>query len=289
MPNAWEIDFYSRPITDERQKKLWELLVCDPQRRFEFTKYCVGAEANARWLQTALTEALEFWRSQLGTEQETTVPERIRFFRRPMANIITRACDALTIPAQPSRRTFALYQWLQERHEQVYPQHPGFQPLLAPPPTFEPTPMQPLPDALVGQGWRVVTLQAQDFAESQDWEIAFGDPLIWNLASLPPDRVIPGVLIVSPRAVPLAGWLSGLELACLSLVRDPQASLVLEAGLSDRWLLAPLKTAQTIAEIESFEKAKQAAGKVHFLAVQTDANADSFAGFWILQEPSLEW
>ncbi|NES69560.1 MAG: DUF1092 family protein, partial [Okeania sp. SIO2D1] len=29
MGTIWELDFYSRPILDERQKKLWELLICE--------------------------------------------------------------------------------------------------------------------------------------------------------------------------------------------------------------------------------------------------------------------
>ena len=36
---VWEIDFFSRPIVDERGKKRWELLICDQDRTWEFVQY----------------------------------------------------------------------------------------------------------------------------------------------------------------------------------------------------------------------------------------------------------
>ncbi|MFM5983304.1 MAG: Tab2/Atab2 family RNA-binding protein, partial [Sphaerospermopsis kisseleviana] len=29
MGSIWELDFYSRPILDANQKKVWEVLVCE--------------------------------------------------------------------------------------------------------------------------------------------------------------------------------------------------------------------------------------------------------------------
>ena len=190
MTTVWEIDFYSRPILDDNQKKLWELLVCDTQRSFEFCKYCAGAQANARWLQAALTEAMDAWR-QAQQLPAPASPTKIRFFRRQMNSIITRACAALSIPAQPSKRTFAIYQWLQERTQTVYPQHPGFQPTMAPPPQYEPVQPRPLPDALVGQGWSVATLPAHAFTEMDEWEVAFKDAVPLDLLTLAPDAMVP--------------------------------------------------------------------------------------------------
>ncbi|MFM6454428.1 MAG: Tab2 family RNA-binding protein, partial [Planktothrix sp.] len=42
--------------------------------------------------------------------------------------------------------------------------------------------------------------------------------------------------------------------------------------------------AQTQQEAKNFERAKEKAKNVHFLAVQSDPNSESFAGFWLLQE-----
>ncbi len=283
MSKVWEIDFYSRPILDEQQKKIWELLVCDTQRAFEFTKVCPGSQANARWLQTALEEALPLWReAQHLTDQE--FPEKIRFFRRSMKSIIPRACDALEIPSQPSRRTFAVYQWLREREQTVYPQHPGYQPMMIAPNTFEPTLPKPLPDALMGEGWRLASLELSAFEQMNEWEIDFGEQIPLEKLKLPPNSIIPGLLIFSERATPLAGWMSGLELSCLKLEMKPKAQLLLETGINERWVIAYLNDPQLVAEIEEFERAKQAAQQVHFVAVQSDPNSEKFAGFWLMQE-----
>lgn len=264
-------------------KKIWELLVCDAQRKFEFTKVCSGSQANARWLQEALTEALPLWRQE-NALSEQDFPERIRFFRRSMKSIIPRACDALEIPSQPSRRTFAVYQWLREREQTVYPQHPGYQPMMAAPVTFEPTLPKPLPDALLGESWRLVTLKLSAFADMGEWEIAFGEGVPLEQLNLPADTLIPGLLIFSERSTPLAAWMSGLELACLKLERKPKPQLLLETGLSDRWIIAFLNDPQLVEEIEEFERTKQAAQQVHFVAIQSSPDSEKFAGFWLMQE-----
>lgn len=287
MSKVWEIDFYSRPILDEQQKKIWELLVCDSQRKFEFTKVCSGSQANARWLQESLAEALPLWRQQEHfSDQE--YPERIRFFRRSMKSIIPRACEALEIPAQPSRRTFAVSQWLRERELNVYPQHPGYQPMMAAPVVFEPTLPKPLPDALMGEGWRLVTLELSAFSDMQEWDIGVQERIPLEQLNLPPDTIIPGLLIFSKRSTPLAGWMSGLELSCLTLEMDPKPQLLLETGLSDRWVIAYLNDAQLVAEIEEFERTKQAAQQVHFVAVQSSPDSEKFAGFWLMQEMMVD-
>jgi hypothetical protein len=48
--------------------------------------------------------------------------------------------------------------------------------------------------------------------------------------------------------------------------------------------LANLKNPQTVAEAQAFATAKQQANGVHFIAVQPNPQAESFAGFWLLQE-----
>lgn len=286
MSTIWELDFYSRPLLDENQKKIWELLICDSERRFEYVKFCSGVEANARWLQSAIEEALPLWRStdNLAADQK---PERIRFFRRQMNSIISRGCAEAGITAQPSRRTFTLYQWLRERAEQIYPQHPGFQALGTPPLAFEQQQAQPLPEALMGKGWAFASLEASVFEEAQDWQMAFGEVFSLTRFGLEPQVPVSGLIIYSPRAVPLAGWMSGLELSFLKVESGPNPQLILETGVSDRWILASLKNPQLLAEAKSFEASKQKSKQVHFLAIQTDPQTESFAGFWVLQEAEL--
>ena len=43
----WELDFCSRPIVDERGKKVWELLICDPDRNFEYAQYFPNNKINS--------------------------------------------------------------------------------------------------------------------------------------------------------------------------------------------------------------------------------------------------
>lgn len=283
MGTIWEIDYYSRPILDENQKKLWEVLICEtpldvsdaPESMFRYAQFCSNTQVNSVWLRQALEEAIA---------QSGQTPQKIRFFRTQMNNMITKACKDLAIPAYPSRRTFALNRWIEERMQEVYPNHPGFQPGATNPSVqVESQPPQALPDALVGQQWAFVTLEASAFAEMSQWEIGFSEAFPLQMMGLTPDSRIPGVVIFSSRALPLAGWISGLELACLKIDINKER-LVLETGVNDSWILANLKGKSVLAEAQGFEAAKQKARGVHFLAVQSDPQAESFAGFWLLQE-----
>ena len=286
MGSIWELDFYSRPILDENNKKIWEVLVCESpldtrtktDSLFRYAQYCPSTQVNSGWLRTALQQAIE---------QAGEPPLKIRFFRRQMNNMITKACQDVGIPAQASRRTLMLNQWLQQRMEQVYPQEPGYQEASNASVRLESPLPQRLPDALEGQQWIFVTLTGADFAEMDEWEIAFGESFPIELANLSPESRIPGVLIFSPRALPLAGWMSGLELAWLRLDTSKGTRLVLETGATESWILANMKNPQTIAEAKAFEQAKQKANGVHFIGVQSDRQAESFAGFWLLQEVNL--
>ncbi len=72
-----------------------------------------------------------------------------------------------------------------------------------------------------------------------------------------------------------------------------------QTSLRDQWLLK--KRVQGIAKIQNeksrsavldaikidIEKAKQKVEMLHFLAVQSSPQSESFAGFWLLQELNL--
>ncbi|MEA5606142.1 Tab2/Atab2 family RNA-binding protein [Nostoc sp. UHCC 0252] len=286
MGSIWEIDFYSRPILDDNQKKIWEVLVCEsplgigtkPDSLFRYAQYCPSTQVNSGWLRTALQEAID---------QAGKAPIKIRFFRRQMNNMITKACQDIGIPAQPSRRTLALNQWLEQRMEEVYPQEAGYQGGTNPSVRLEKPLPQRLPDALEGQQWVFVSLDAADLAEMPEWEIGFSEAFPLELVKVSPEARIPGILIFSPRALPLAGWMSGLELAFLRLDTSEEAKLLLETGVTESWIVANIKKPQLLAEAKGFEEAKQKANGVHFIGVQSDPKAESFAGFWLLQEVNL--
>lgn len=286
MNTIWELDFYSRPIVDENNKKRWEMLVCEsplapnrtPNDLFRYSQFCGSNQVNSIWLKGALEAAIA------KAEQP---PDKIRFFRRQMTNMITRACGELRIPAIASRRTFALWAWLKQRETDVYPQHPGYQLSQSPSVQMQPGSAQRLPDALQGEQWRFVTLEAAAFTDMDDWAIDFGEVFPLTLVDLAPDTPIPGLIIYSSRALPLAAWMSGLEVASLQADGTPPTRLLLQTGASDQWILVPLRDPVSQQEAQNFETGKQSAQNVHFLAVQSDPQSETFAGFWLLQTLDL--
>jgi len=285
MGTIWELDFYSRPILDDNNKKIWEVLLCESpldiqqESQFRYSQYCSSKEVNSVKLRQALEEAIA---------KAGKAPSQIRFFRRQMKNMITKACQELDIQAVPSRRTIALNQLLEERSKEVYPQEAGYDPQAVPSASvrYQPPIPQRLPDALMPKQWAFVSLTAGDLQEMSEWEISFGEafPMPQEVTAETP---IPGVILFSPRALPMAGWMSGIELAFLKFIPESPAKLILETGASDSWILANLKNKQLITEAAGFESAKQEAQQIHFLAVQSDPQSQSFAGFWLLQELHL--
>jgi RNA-binding protein Tab2/Atab2 len=285
---VWELDFYSRPVLDEEGKKLWEVLICEspnsikrsPDKLFKYAEYCSSTKVNSLWLREAIEKAIA---------EAATAPKKIRFFRRQMNNMIVKACEDAGINPVPSRRTYALNQWLEQRIVDFYPQEPGFDLNTANATSVQYPPLNAisLPDAVKGDRgdkWIFVSLTAADFDEMQDWEIAFQESFPLSLLDIKADTAIPGLIIYSPRANPLAAWMSGLEMGYLQLEKSARPQLRLETGLSDSWTLINLTNPEIIKQAEDFETAKQKANRVHFLAVQSDPNSEAFAGFWLLKE-----
>jgi hypothetical protein len=78
-----------------------------------------------------------------------------------------------------------------------------------------------------------------------------------GLADLPADILIPGVVVFSRRALPLAAWTNGLEIAAVKA--DVQRScLILETGVNQRWKYGSWRPNEdSIGEAEGWEIAKQ--------------------------------
>lgn len=281
MTTIWELDFYSRPIVDENKKKVWEVLICesptevgaDVSNLFRYAEYCSNSQVNSAQLCESILKAV----SQAGI-----TPDRIRFFRQSMNNMITKACLDAGIPCQPSRRTYLLNQWLKERTLSVYPKEEGYQPGGNATVAFPLTPPQPLQDALRAQKWGTVALEAAALTDMSEWSIDFGEAYPLADLKLAPETLVPGLILYSQRALPIAAWMSGLELACVRYDTQDGQQLVLETGVIDRWSLAQLLTMPLQAEARQFEDRKVAANGVHFLAVQKSPEDETFAGFWLL-------
>ncbi|MBX2862663.1 MAG: Tab2/Atab2 family RNA-binding protein [Leptolyngbyaceae cyanobacterium MAG.088] len=281
MGRVWELDFYSRPILDDNQKKRWEVLVCNGAQSvtddssLRYSKFLSNKQINSIELKQALEEAME---------QAGESPTRIRFFRYQMQNMIKRACDELGIATRLSRRALTLQSWLDDRRENFYPQQPGYQERKVAS-TIQPVEAaRPLPDALVGDKWTMVSLPAKDFTDMPDWDIGFGEAFPLELAGIGPDTMVPGILIFSERALPLAGWMSGLELAYLDVQVGRLSQLLLETGTNDTWIMGSLNRPALKKAAEQFMTAKEKANQVHFVAVQDNPDSESFAGFWLMQK-----
>lgn len=282
-PPDWELDFYSRPVLEPDGKKRWELLICstpafgDVGVRFRWVKICPATSVNSIWLQEALLEAL-----QTAAEQGYGTPKRLRCWRASMRTMVERAAAATGLELVPSRRCYALLEWLRERELEVYPHDEGYMAgPLAPPVQPLPMPPVPLPEQARGDSWSWASLPAAAFSDAGLWDVGFS-----GLVKLPQlkadDTIVPGLRLFSrSRALAIAGWLAGLEPVRLGI---DQRSLVLEAGLENRWLLARLEEEEALAAREAFESARRVAGGLQFLAVQSDPGAERFEGFWLLRD-----
>ena len=289
MGKIWELDFYSRPLLDENKKKLWEVLICespvdidtDTITLFKYAQFCSNTTVNSIWLREAIEKAVV-------TAGET--PQKIRFFRRQMNNMITKACDDIGIPSSPSRRTYALNQWLKERMTDFYPQQSGYDQKASQSASVQYPLTNPvvLPDAVRGDRqdrWALVSLEATAFSDMREWEISFGEAFPLSMVDITSEVKIPGLIMFSPRSLPLAAWMSGLELSYLHLEKGDFPKICLETGVSESWILANIIDGQTLAEAQGFEVAKEQAKGVHFLAIQSSPESESFAGFWLLKSP----
>ena len=130
-----------------------------------------------------------------------------------------------------------------------------------------------------------MTLQVADLQQADQWPTEFGELFAVDWDPFEETQAVPGLLIASTRAVAIAAWMGGVEPSSLTI--DPEQGLILEAGQTDRYLMARLADDKLQAEGEGFQARKQQMGGIHFLALQTDLNEQSFAGFWLLKDLEL--
>jgi hypothetical protein len=281
----WELDYYSRPIVEADGKKRWELLICttpDPSlvevvEPFRWARSCPAGSVNSLWLREALQEALD-----AAADQGLGRPRRLRCWRASMRTMVQRAAEGLGLELVPSRRCYALVEWLREREASVYPAEEGYLcgPLAPLPAPIRPIPV-PLPEAVRGDRWSWVSLPAATLAEAPEWQTGFAS-LLPLPEGIDPQAPVTGLRLVSrSRALAISGWLAGLEPVRLEIDGE---QLVLEAALEDRWLVAVLSTEEAAAAAAAFALAREQAGGLQFIAVQSDENAPGFEGFWILRD-----
>lgn len=281
----WELDYYSRPIVEADGRKRWELLICSSpdaatgarSEPFRWVCSCPASSVNSAWLRQALQEALA-----AAAEQGFGAPRRVRCWRASMRTMVQRAAEGLGLELVPSRRCYSLVEWLREREATVYPAEEGYlQGPLAPLPSpIRPIPV-PLPEAARGDRWGWVTLPAGALADAPDWDTGFAAllPLPEGIAA---DTPVTGLRLISrTRALPIAGWVAGLEPVRLEIEGD---QLVLEAGLEDRWRIASLSGDEAAAAAAAFAMAREQAAGLQFLVVQASDDTPRLEGFWMLRD-----
>lgn len=263
MSLIWQADFYRSPLQNTKEQVLWELLVCDQTRSFEFTANCPQSQANSTWVAQQLQLA--------GREK---LPDLIQVFRPQSLNLITIAGNNLGIQVEATRRTLALKQWLAAKQYPVI---------------VDKLPPLPLPENLWGEKWQLATIPACDIIDEfierpvpilQIPE--FLKPINLGLASTVP---IPGVIIYGGRkSMGLAQWLKESNPVALNYIAGTPNGLVLEAGLVDRWVLATFTDEEVTAAGKLYQQRKQLSQGLHFLLVQPDDSGMTYSGFWLLQQ-----
>ena len=278
----WELDFYSRPILEPDGKKRWELLISStPQlggeEPFRYARRCPAGDVNSTWLAEALREAIS-----AAEAEGWAAPRRLRSWRSAMRTMVQRAAAAVDLEMVPSRRTYALIDWMAERDRDVYPQEEGYMAgPLAPPPVPVSTPAVPLPEAVRGDAWSWASLPLGSLAEANEWPMGFND-LLPVPNGLDPNLPIPGLRLFSnTRALALAGWLGGLEPVRL---RVEKRQLILEAGQDDSWLVTDLDQAGADAALEALSATRIAIAGLQIIAVQTTPDNPRFEGFFMLRD-----
>lgn len=272
---VWQADFYRRPLKDRRGEYLWELLICDVTRNFEFSTFCRQSEASPTWLIEQFQQA----------SQGQTLPDAIQVFRPQSLSLIEVAGKSLGVPVEATRKTPTLKELLQER-AQEYLTLDNYTGEAYNSVGLELPPPAPLPENLWGDRWRFAALSATDLqgiAELPIPLLEMPDSLLPMNLGLASTALVPGVIIEGGRqSMRLAKWLAEGKPVALNYIPGAPDGLVLEAGLVDRWIVATFEDNDVKAAAKTYEQRKQASQGLHFLLVQPDDSGMTYTGFWLL-------
>jgi hypothetical protein len=274
--DEWELDCYSRPVV-VNGKKLWEVLITDSAGSFRFKKELPSNQVNSKNLRQVVDDLME---------ESDVKPQIIRFFRGSMFNMINIALNELAVTAKPSRCTFALAGWLEERHANVYPAMENYNAAMvgsSSPSFLDVRTSIKMPDALRGEYYAFVGLPVAEFMPGGD--ITSDNVGVGRLCPLPPnipaDSFVQGVVILTSRAEALAAWLAGTEVVALQCDLRKRV-LTMETDIDTQYLMAKLDDKQR-AEGVIFEEGKDNMQGLHFVSVQ-ESEDDDPTGFWLLRD-----
>ncbi len=275
---VWEADFYRRPLQDQLGNPLWELLVCAAAGEFRYAATCTQSEASANWVAAQLTQVLA---------KGDRPPDQVHVFRPQSLSLLETACHGLGIPVIPTRKTYFLKRWLEERFSQ-YPQAANFTGQADQSLNLDRPPPLPLATNLLGEQWRFAALPAAALVEAFAGRMI---PILDMPESLLPLNLglastvaIPGVVIDGGRqSMHLAQWIQTTHPVALQYISGAPDGLILEAGLVDRWVMATFEDQDVAKAAREFEARKQRSQGLHFLLVQPDDSGMTYTGFWLLR------
>jgi hypothetical protein len=261
----WQADFYKTSLQDTQGQRLWQLLICDPEKGVVWDRQCSQSGGNAAWLVEQFQEAAA-----------GNLPELLQVFRPQSLSILSVVAEKLGIKVEATRRVPMLKQELAKRGK---------------PAKLELPPPQPLPEKLWGEQWRFGTIVAGDLVEMwSDRPVPFLSlpeditPLKLGLAST---VSIPGIVIYGGRrSLSLARWLDEhkpVALTYVPTVAGESGGLVLDAALDERWIVATFEDTEFAQAAAGFEQFKRQSRGLHFLLVQPDNSGMTNTGFWLLQ------
>jgi RNA-binding protein Tab2/Atab2 len=272
----WQIDLYRRPLRDETDRVLLELVVCDASQNWSYTALCPQSQVNSQWVAQQLQRS------------SPPLPSKLQVFRPECESLVREAGNKLGIEVEATRRVEALKRLLAQRAKDVYPQMSGYtgedyQPLAV----YRPAPV-PIPEALWGDHWRFASTPAGDIVEFfADRPIpirSLPESLFPTNLGLASTLLLPGIVINGGRhSMKLARWLEGVNPVAINYIAGNPDGLILEAGLVDRWVLATFSDPDVAEAARLFQSRLKASKGLHFLLVQPDDSGVTYSGFWLLQ------
>ncbi len=277
MLPPWQLDFYRRPLQDDQGNPLWELLICDAEMAFTYGASRSQAEASAPWVRQQL---------QIASDRAQGWPEYIGVFRPQTVSLVEVACRELPVDVRPQRDLFALKQWLRQRAA-WYPNLQNYVPESYDPLAIERPAPQPIVDYVMGDSWQFAAISPDQLMRLEHEPIPMRSvpPEIAPLSlGLPSTLLIPGVIIDGGRkSMALAQWLNSVRPVMLQYIAGVPDGLLLEAGLSDRWILATFEDEAVAGAARTFTERKQAAKGLHFLLIRPDDSGQTYTGLWLMQ------
>ncbi|MEA5418019.1 Tab2 family RNA-binding protein [Spirulina sp. CCNP1310] len=258
MLDNWQGDLYRHPTEQNR----WYFCLCNATGTIAIDATIEQSALNAPWLTAQL--------------QQADITGTLALFRPEALGLLTTAAQPLNLNVIPTRHTPAIKAHLAQRFG------PSLLQIPSPPP-------QAIPEQLWGEQWRFASFPAGDWELWRDRPIPYRhiarDPLAQGLSITTP---IPGVVVYGGRrSRSLAQWLDQVQPFALHYIPTEvgeSGGLILEAGLSDRFVFVTFADGEMAQGAAHYEQQRQTSHGLHFLLIQPDDSAITFTGFWLLAD-----